>query len=119
MKILLDHNIPHRLRTNLQALSRHVIVTASYLGWGALSNGELLLRAKQEGFEVFVTGDQGIIHQQNAIGRRLAVIALSTNNWPIIRSHLSTILSGIDDATPGSVELVQCGTFVRKKPSIK
>ncbi len=117
MKVLFDHNLPHKLRTNLVSLSNHEIVTASYLEWGELTNGELLRRAEQDGFEVFVTGDQRLIYEQNLAGRRLAVIALSANNWPIIKNHLPAILAAIDSAAPGSVQMVECGTFTRKKPS--
>jgi hypothetical protein len=76
----------------------------------------LLRRAEQDRFEVFVTGDQRLISEQNLTGRRLAVIALSANNWPIIKDHLATILAAIDSAAPGSVQMVACGTFTRKKP---
>jgi hypothetical protein len=75
----------------------------------------LLRRAEENGFEVFVTGDQRLIYEQNLIGRRLAVIALSTNNWPIIKDHLPTILAAIDSVAPGSVQMVECGTFTRKR----
>jgi predicted nuclease of predicted toxin-antitoxin system len=116
LRVLFDHNIPHKLRTNLISLSYHEIITASYLGWGELTNGELLRKAEQDGFEVFVTGDQRLIYEQNLTGRRLAVIALSTNNWPIIKDHLPTILAAIDSVAPGSVQMIECGTFIRKKP---
>ena len=42
MKVLFDHNLPHKLRTGLDAFGGHEIVTASYMGWGNLKNGELL-----------------------------------------------------------------------------
>jgi len=115
LKVLFDHNVPHKLRTSLVSLSNHEIITASYLGWGELTNGELLRRAEQDGFEVFVTGDQRLIYEQHLMGRRLAVIALSTNNWPIIKDYLPTILAAIDSVAPGSVQMVECGTFTRKR----
>jgi predicted nuclease of predicted toxin-antitoxin system len=116
LRVLFDHNVPHKLRTSLASLSKHEIITASYLGWGELTNGELLRRAERDGFEVFVTGDQSLIYEQNLTGRKLAVIALSTNTWPIIRDHLPTILAAIDSVAPGSVQMVECGSFTRKRP---
>jgi len=116
LRVLFDHNIPHKLRTSLVSLSNHEIITASYLKWGELTNGELLRGAEQDGFEVFVTGDQRLIYEQNLSGRRLAVTALSTNNWPIIKDHVPIILAAIDSAAPGSIQMVECGTFTRKKP---
>ena len=93
----------------------HCKVTASYMGWGELKNGELLRMAEDNGFEVFVMGDQSLAHEQNLTGLRLAIVALSTNNWPIIKNHVRQILAAIDSALPGSFQTVNCGTFSRKK----
>jgi hypothetical protein len=54
VRVLFDHNLLHKLRTNLGALGKHEIVTASYMGWGKLKNGELLRMAEENGLEVFV-----------------------------------------------------------------
>ena len=62
-----------------------------------------------------MTGDQILVYEQNLTGWRLAVVALSTNNWPIVKNHLPRILAAIDSAVPGSFQAVECGTFSRKK----
>jgi len=115
VRVLFDHNLPHKLRTGLVTLGKHEIVTASYMGWSDLKNGELLRIAEESGIEVLVTGDQSILHEQNLTGRRLAIVSLSANNWPIVRNYLLQILAAIDSAVPGSFQLVECGTFSRKK----
>jgi hypothetical protein len=46
---------------------------------------------------------------------RLAIVALSTNNWPLVKNHVPQILAAIDSALPGSFQTVECGTFSRKK----
>lgn len=115
MKVLIDHNLPHKLRTNLAAGSAHEIVTTSFLGWGHLKNGELLRTAEDAGIEVFVTGDRSLVYEQNLTGRQLAVVALSSSNWPIIRDYLPRILSAIEGALPGTFKTVACGTFSRKR----
>ncbi|MHB8522442.1 MAG: hypothetical protein ACYDH9_17010 [Limisphaerales bacterium] len=56
------------------------ISTAQEMGWGHVKNGELLRRAEGV-FEVFVTSDQQLKHQQNLKVRRLAILVLSTNRW--------------------------------------
>ena len=117
MRVLFDHNLPHKLRTHLLALGKHEIITTSYMRWAGLKNGEHLRVAEENGFEVFVTGDQSLVYEQNLAGRRLAIIALSTNNWPIIKNYFPQILAAIDSADPGSFQEVDCGTFIRKKPS--
>jgi predicted nuclease of predicted toxin-antitoxin system len=116
VRVWFDHNLPHKLRTNLGALGKHEIVTASYMGWGKLKNGELLRIAEENGLEVFVTSDQSLVYEQNLTGRRLAIVALSTNNWPIIKNHVPQILGAIDNAAPGSFQTGACGTFSRKNP---
>ena len=116
MRVLFDHNLPHKLRTDLAAFGKHEIVTTSYMGWAELKNGELLRTAEENGLEVFVTGDKSLVNEQNLAGRRLAIVALSANNWPIIKHHFSLILAAIDSAVPGSLQAVDCGRFSRKKP---
>jgi hypothetical protein len=65
--------------------------------------------------EVFVTGDGSLSFEQNLAGRQLAIVALSTNNWPIIRNHVPRILAAINGANPGSFQTVDCGRFTRKR----
>jgi hypothetical protein len=85
------------------------------MGWGELKNGDLLRAAEQNGFEVFITGDQSLAYEQNLTRRRLAIVALSANNWPIIKNHVPSIHAAIDATTPGSVRTVECATFSRKR----
>lgn len=73
-------NIPHNL---LRRLPGHDVTTVAHKGWGGLKNGELLKVLERAGFEVFVTGDQGIEYQNRIVGRRFGIVTLSTNNWPI------------------------------------
>jgi predicted nuclease of predicted toxin-antitoxin system len=115
VRVLFDHNLPHKLRTSLEGLTEHKIVTASYMGWGDLKNGELLQAAEVGGFGILVTGDQSLLYEQNLSGRQLAIVALSTNNWPIVKNYLPQILAAIDSAVPGSFQAVDCGKFSRKK----
>jgi hypothetical protein len=117
--VLFDQNLPHKLRTNPGSLGQHEIVTAAYMGWGELKNGELLRTAEANGMEVFVTGDGTLVDEQNLTGRGLAIIALSTNNWPIIKNHVPQILAAIDSAAPGSFQTVECGRFSRKQQQEK
>lgn len=112
--MLLDENLDHGLR---KLLGQHDVVTVTWLGWAGLKNGELLKAAEEEGFDVFLTGDQTLSHEQNLSGRRLAIIALSAIQLPVIRESLPKIIGAIDNAAPGSFRMVECGTFGRKKPA--
>ena len=112
MKVLLDENIDHRLRKHLGS---HDVVTASFRGWDGLKNGKLLEAAEGEGFEVLVTGDQTLSYEQNLTHRQLAIVALSSVEWRIIREYLPAIISAVSAATPGSFRAVNCGKFSRKQ----
>jgi hypothetical protein len=92
VRVLLDHNVPHKLRSELLASGRHEIVTASHLGWTELRNGELLRSAEAAGFDAFVTGDRSLVAEQNLTLRRLAILVLSTNNWPILKENWPAVL---------------------------
>jgi len=116
VRILFDHNLPHKLRTNLAAPGLYEIVTTSCMGWADLKNGDLLRTAEEHGFDVFVTGDKSLVDEQNLVGRRLAIVALSANNWPIVRNHISRIRAAIVSADPGSFQAVDCGIFTASSP---
>jgi hypothetical protein len=72
--------------------------------------------AEDDGFEVFLAGDQTLSYEQNLAGRSLAIVALSAIQLPIIRKNLAKITAALDSASPGSFQLVECGTFSRRKP---
>ena len=70
------------------------------MGWSELANGDLLAAAEAR-FDVFVTTDQNIGHQQNLAGRPLAILVLTTTSWPNIRRHAAQVVSAIDELKPG------------------
>jgi hypothetical protein len=112
VKVLLDENLDHRFRENLGS---HEVFTASFMGWSGLKNGGLLLAAESDGFDVLVTGDRTLYYEQNLIGRRLAIIALSCVEWRIAKGYLPLIAAAINNAAPGSFQSIDCGAFSRKK----
>ena len=63
MKPLLDENLPHRLRP---LLIGHEVYTVAYMQWKGIENGELLELAAKNGFDGFLTMDNGIPYEQNA-----------------------------------------------------
>jgi hypothetical protein len=71
--------------------------------------------AENDGIEVFLTGDQTLTYEQNLTGRTIAIVALSSVEWHILKHYLSLIVAAIDNALPGSFQTVDCGTFTRKK----
>jgi hypothetical protein len=62
----------------------------------------LLAEAERCGFDVFLTADKNIQYQQNLTGRKIAVVVLSTPQWPLVRLHTEKIVAAVNAATPGS-----------------
>ena len=112
MRILLDENLPHKLRAHL---ANHDTATVAYLGWGGLKNGELLKAAEEAGFDVFVTGDRALEYQQNIKNRKIAMVSLSAHSWPLIKHHVAKIAAAIDGAPAGWCTHVECGRFARQR----
>jgi len=85
------------------------------MGWASLKSGALLSAAEAGGFEVLLTRDKTLHHEQNMEGRKIALVLLSAVSWPVIEAHVETIVAAVDGAVPGSFTRVECGVFVRPK----
>jgi len=104
MLILFDQGTPVGIR---KALPEHVVKTAYEQGWSTLLNGELLSAAEKEGFQILLTTDKNLVYQQNLGGRKIAVVALSTNRWSLIQTALERIAEAVRAAKPSSYTLVE------------
>ena len=82
MRILFDQGTPVPLRRSLNC---HVVATAYEQGWSTVTNGELIRLAEQEGYELLITTDTNLRHQQNLQSRSIAILVLTTTSWPRIR----------------------------------
>ena len=102
--MILDESVPQKLRLLIEG---HTVVTTWFQGWSGLKNGALLNAAETEGFDLFITADQGLSYQQNLKGRKMALVVLSTNNWSFIKACVAWILEAINAATPGSITRVE------------
>jgi hypothetical protein len=103
MRILFDQGTPVPLRP---ALAAHEVATAFEMGWSTLENGDLLRQAEGQ-FDVFVTTDQNLRHQQNLTGRRLAILVLPTTNWMQIRQHLAKVTAAVEAMQSGEYRELQ------------
>ena len=77
MRVLLDESLPRPLAA---LLSGHEVRTVAAVGWSGTENGELL-RLAAEHFDVLITADRNLEHQQNLRALPVAVVVLvaSTN----------------------------------------
>jgi hypothetical protein len=71
--------------------------------------------AENAGIEIFLTGDQMLTCEQSLSGRIIAIVALSSVEWDILKHHLPLIIAALDSAARGTFQAVDCGTFTRKK----
>src|SRR5271165_5391880 len=104
MRILFDHVTPSGIA---RFLPGHAVTKAKDLGWNTLSNGDLLAEAEGAGFEVLLTADKNMRHQQNLRGRRIALVVLSTPQWPVVRLHAERIAAAVNAASPGTYTEVE------------
>ena len=81
--------------------------TGGERGWEQLRNGTLLQTAEGEGYEVLITTDQSMPYQQNMTGRRIAVVVVGENKWPLIRHHVTEIAAAMEGIVPGDIREVQ------------
>jgi hypothetical protein len=86
-------------------------MTAAKMDWELLQNGDLLTAAEAKGFEVLVTGDRSLEYQQNFTGRRIAIVVLTRNNWPLVKPHVAEIIEAVATATAGSYRTVDCSAI--------
>jgi len=99
MLILFDHSTPAPLASYLTG---HSVTKAKDRGWDRLSNGDLLAEAERAGFDLLLTADNNMRYQQNLTGRRIALVVLSTPQWPRVQLHVDKIKAVLNSVTPGS-----------------
>ena len=77
MKLLLDENLPKRLKRDF---AEYEIFTVRDKGWNSKKNGELLELMLAENFNVLITFDQNLEHQQNFEKYPITVFVLIAQN---------------------------------------
>ncbi len=68
---------------------------------GQLQNGDLLNAAEAAGFEVFLTKDKNIRYQQNLAGRKIAIVLIRKQQWPVLIPHVQLVVAAVNAATSG------------------
>jgi predicted nuclease of predicted toxin-antitoxin system len=101
MKLLIDENLPHKLR---HALNGHDCFTTNYMGWSGISNGELLRIAAANGFDAVISNDRSLEYQQNQATLPLSVVVLLTkdNKLKTIESMVPALIAALNDLKPRS-----------------
>jgi hypothetical protein len=79
--VLLDECIDEGLRHHFAG---HDCQSCRYAGMAGLSNGVLLAKAEQAGFEVMVTVDRNMPAQQNLRGRTISLVVIRARTTDLI-----------------------------------
>lgn len=103
MKILFDTNTPAPLA---RFLRKHEVALSVNAGWDSLEDGALLSTAEEAGFDVLITCDQSIPYQQNFHDRKIAVLVLTSNRWPLIRPRAPQIAQIVEFVQRGQVRRI-------------
>ena len=98
MKLLLDEGLPKRLA---RALAPHEATLAQKAGWAGIRNGRLLALAAGS-FDVLITVDQNLEHQQNLETLPIAVIVLRapSNRFPDLAPLVPELLAALSSLAP-------------------
>ena len=77
MKLLIDENLPKRLKSDFP---EHDIFTVSDMDWNSKKNGELLKLMIDGGFNVLLTFDKNLQYQQNFKKYPISVLILNAED---------------------------------------
>ena len=106
MRLLLDECLPARLRRELPG---HDVQTVPQAGWAGIKNGRLLRLIADSGqFDVFLTVDKNLPHEQKISGLPFAVVVLRarSNSITDVRPFAPEILRRLPEFLPGQVYIL-------------
>lgn len=106
MQVLLDECLPKRLKRELPG---HEVKRVQEMGWAGVKNGALLGLIQSSDFEVFVTIDGNLEHQQNLRAISFAVIVLSApdNTFDTLRPLMPEVMEVLRTIKAAEVVYVQ------------
>jgi hypothetical protein len=108
VRVLIDEQLPRQLSRHLVG---HEVRTVQQQAGAGLKNGVLLTTSEAAGFQVFVTGDRNLEHQQNLASRRLGVVVLVA-----LSNALEDLLPLVPEALT-AIARVQPGQVLRVAPA--
>jgi Protein of unknown function DUF82. len=104
-RILLDEHIDRLLKWLFAA--EFEVVTVRERGWNGKRNSELLRLAEQE-FDVLITMDKNLEHQQNLKALNLAVVVLRarSNAYPVVAPLMPKVNEALKIIQAGEVAYI-------------
>jgi hypothetical protein len=104
VRVFVDECVNRRL---VRHIVGHDIKTARQMGWTSIKNGVLLAMCEPQ-FDVFVTIDKNLPHQQNLSGLDLAVVVLRarSNRLKDLLPLVPDLLAAISGSAKGVATFV-------------
>ena len=107
MKILLDENLPKKLKSEFS--NEHEILTVRDKEWNGKKNGELLGLMTLDGFDAFVTIDKNLQHQQN-IARfpiKLFILNAPNNKIETLIPYIENLKLLLSEKTENQINIIE------------
>ena len=102
MRVLVDECLPRQLRQWLSTIRPDwTVTTVQSAGWASMKNG-LLLRTANGTFDVIVTADRNMHHQQNFVGLSISVLVFPTNRAKLVRAGVLALVQSLQRVQPGA-----------------
>jgi hypothetical protein len=86
MKLLLDENLPKKLKIDF---AQHEVYTVRDKGWNGIKNGQLLELLVNEKFDALLTFDKNLQYQQNQKYTIAVIVLTATINTYVELSKLT------------------------------
>ncbi len=104
MRLLLDECVPKKLKNELPG---HEVSTVPEMGWAGVKNGSLLRQAAER-FDVLITTDRNVEHQQNLSELDLAILVLIAvrNDIDLLSPLMPRAREVLGDLRPGDLQTV-------------
>jgi hypothetical protein len=104
LRILIDECVPRPLKRHLRA---HEAQTVAEAGFAGLKNGQLLRQAEGN-FDVFVTTDKSLQHQQNLSAWTMAFVLLRaiSNDIADLEPLIPELLMRLPEVRPGTLTVI-------------
>jgi predicted nuclease of predicted toxin-antitoxin system len=100
MRILIDECLPKQLKQWLADINTDLeIQTIKDAGWEGMKNG-VLLKVANGKFDVLVTADKNMHHQQNFVGLDISVLVYPTNKAKTVKLGVSALVQSLQKIKP-------------------
>ncbi|HSY51632.1 MAG TPA: DUF5615 family PIN-like protein [Thermoanaerobaculia bacterium] len=106
MRILIDECVPRALKHKLRG--HELVLTVPEAGFAGLKNGELLRNAEGK-FDIFITTDKNLQHQQNLAAWTIAFFLLRalSNDIADIEPLVPELIARLSDAVAGALIVIE------------